>query len=61
MTLLNRRQFVTSAALALLPGLARAQQTGTAMRLRCRFASQDFNCLLLDNPTTRDLIALLPV
>ncbi len=30
------------------------------MRLRCRFADQDFTYLLSDNATTRDLLTLLP-
>ncbi|MDZ4393404.1 cyclophilin-like fold protein [Cypionkella sp.] len=61
MTLLTRRQFVASATAALLPGLATAQKTGAAMRLRCRFADQDFSFLLQDNATTRDLVSLLPL
>ncbi len=31
------------------------------MRLRCRFADQDFTYLLQDNATARDLISLLPL
>lgn len=31
------------------------------MRLRCRFADQDFTCLLQDTPTTRDLVTMLPL
>lgn len=31
------------------------------MRLRCRFADQDFSYLLEDSATTRDLISLLPL
>ena len=31
------------------------------MRLRCRFADQDFTYRLLDNPTARDLVSLLPL
>lgn len=31
------------------------------MRLRCRFADQDFVYRLLDNPTVRDLISLAPL
>ncbi|GHC51365.1 cyclophilin-like fold protein [Neogemmobacter tilapiae] len=31
------------------------------MRLRCRFADQDVTYRLLDNPTTHDLITLLPL
>lgn len=33
----------------------------TAMRLRCRFADQDVTYRLHDNPTTRDLLCLLPL
>jgi hypothetical protein len=64
MTCFTRRSLLTAALAA--PFLARAtitqaQTTGDAMRLRCRFADQDFTYLLLDNPTTRDLVSLLPV
>ena len=31
------------------------------MRIRCTFAGQDFTCELIDNPTTRDLISILPL
>ena len=31
------------------------------MRLRCRFADQDFTYRLLDNATSRDLVSLLPL
>ncbi|WP_208021233.1 cyclophilin-like fold protein [Paracoccus alkanivorans] len=31
------------------------------MRIRCIFADQGFTCLLQDNPTTRDLISMLPL
>lgn len=31
------------------------------MRLRCRFADQDFTYRLLDNATVRDLVSLLPL
>ena len=31
------------------------------MRLRCRFADQDFTYRLLDNATSRDLASLLPL
>ena len=61
MTRLTRRLFIASAAAAPLPGLAKAQQTEATMRLRCRFADQDFSYLLQDNATTRDLILLLPL
>ena len=31
------------------------------MRLQCSFADQTFTCLLQDNPTTRDLVSILPL
>jgi hypothetical protein len=59
--LVTRRRFLAGAAASLaLPRLALAQ-TGAAMRLRCRFADQDFSYRLLDNPTVRDLASLLPL
>jgi hypothetical protein len=59
---LTRRTLLAGAAASLaLPRLGRAQGTGTAMRLRCRFADQDFTYRLLDNPTVRDLVSLLPL
>jgi hypothetical protein len=64
MTRFTRRSLLTVALAA--PFLARAtitqaQSTGDAMRRRCRFADQDFTYLPMDNPTTRDLVSLLPV
>jgi hypothetical protein len=61
MNRMNRRLFIAGATAILLPGMARAQQTGAAMRLRCRFADQDFSYVLRDNATARDLISLLPL
>jgi hypothetical protein len=59
---LTRRTVLAGAAASLaLPRFGRAQQTGAPMRLRCRFADQDFTCLLLDNPTVRDLVSLVPL
>ena len=59
---LSRRMVLAGAAASLaLPRFARAQQTGAAMRLRCRFADQDFTYRLLDNATSRDLVSLLPL
>jgi hypothetical protein len=58
---MNRRLFIAGATAILLPGMARAQQTGAAMRLRCRFADQDFSYVLRGNATARDLISLLPL
>lgn len=57
---MNRR-LVLAAATLLLPGALTAQPTGTPMRLRCRFADQDFSYALVDNATTRDLVSLLPL
>lgn len=55
---MNRRRFLAGAAL--LPAIARAQE-GPPMRLRCRFADQDFSYRLEDNATARDLVSLLPL
>ena len=53
---LARRTLLAGAAASLvLPRPGRAQETGTAMRMRCRFADQDFTYRLLDNPTVRDI------
>jgi len=59
---LTRRTLLAGAVASLmLPRTARSQGTGPAMRLRCRFADQDFTVRLLDNPTVRDLASLLPL
>lgn len=58
---LSRRNLLAAAAAGLAcPALLRAQEKA-AMRLRCRFADQDFTYRLLDNPTVRDLVSLLPL
>ena len=44
-----------------LPAVARARTFEEPMRLRCRFIDQDFTCALVDTPTTRDLMSLLPL
>lgn len=56
---LSRRTFI-AAALA-FPALARAQTNAAPMRLRCTFADQVFTYRLLDNPTVRDFVSLLPL
>lgn len=62
MTLTRRTVMGGGLGLALaLPALARAQTKDKPMRLRCRFADQDFSYAMIDNVTTRDLIALLPL
>jgi hypothetical protein len=59
---LTRRRLLAGAAASLaLPRLGRAQETGTAMRLRCHFADQDFTYRLVDNATSRHLVSLLPL
>jgi hypothetical protein len=59
---LTRRTLLAGAAASLLlPGTGRSQATGPVMRLRCRFADQDFTVRILDNPTVRDLASLLPL
>jgi hypothetical protein len=61
MPTLTRRMVLAGAAASLaLPRIVRAQER-PPMRLRCRFADQDFTCRLLDNPTVRDLVSLLPL
>jgi hypothetical protein len=59
----TRRAFLAGAAAtgAALPLHARAQSTGIAMQLRCRFADQTFTYRLDDNPTARDFVSLLPL
>lgn len=56
---LTRRTFL--AATLTLPTMAHAQTPEPSMRLRCRFADQDFTYALIDHPTTRDLISMLPL
>lgn len=56
----RRRMLAATAAGLAFPALLRAQEN-PAMRLRCRFADQDFTYRLLDNPTVRDLVSLLPL
>ena len=60
---LTRRTVLAGAAASLaLPRFGRAQQTGAAMRLRCRFADQDFTYRLLDNADRRGTwSSLLPL
>ena len=59
---LTRRTVLAGAAASLvLPRAGRSQATGPVMRLRCRFADQDFTVRLLDNPTVQDLASLLPL
>ena len=41
-------------------GMAQAQE-GNPMRLRFIFADQDFTATLEDNPSARDLVAMLPL
>lgn len=55
----TRRTFLATALT--LPVLAHAQEEETPMRLRCSFADQDFTYALIDNPTTRDLMSILPL
>jgi hypothetical protein len=58
----TRRTLLAGAAASLLlPRTGRSQATGPVMRLRCRFADQDFTFRLIDKPTARDLVSLLPL
>jgi hypothetical protein len=61
LTLSRRLVLAGGAASLALPRFAHAQQSGAGMRLRCRFADQDFTYRLLDNATSRDLVSLLPL
>lgn len=58
---MNRRIFMVDAACALLAASQTNAQGRPQMRLRCRFADQEFTYRLIDNATTRDLISLLPL
>lgn len=59
---MRRRQFISgTVATTLLPTYGSSEETGMIMRLRCRFADQDFTYLLQDNATVRDLASLLPL
>ncbi|MCA0919246.1 cyclophilin-like fold protein [Pseudooceanicola nanhaiensis] len=54
----DRRAFLAGSAAALMvPATARAQE----MRLRCRYDDQVVTYRLLDNPTVRDLLSMLPL
>lgn len=59
---MKRRQFISgTVAATLLPTYGSGAETPQIMRLRCRFADQDFSYVLHDNATSRDLISLLPL
>jgi len=58
---MNRRDLMIAAGLGLFPLGLRAEPSGDPMRLRCRFADQDFTIRLIDNPTSRDLMSLMPL
>lgn len=58
----TRRAILAGAlASAIAPRTPFALTGEIPMRIRCIFADQDFTCRLIDNPTTRDLISLLPL
>lgn len=63
MTLRPNRRVILTAALAglIAPRSLFAQTKDNPMRIRCIFADQDFTYQLIDNPTTRDLISILPL
>lgn len=57
---ITRRATVMGAfAVIVTPRLLVAQEN--PMRVRCSFSDQNFTYSLFDNPTTRDLITLLPL
>jgi hypothetical protein len=59
MTKFTRRTLLAAGTTLMFPRLTFSQEL--AMRLRGRFADQDFTYRLFDNPTTRDLVSLLPL
>lgn len=56
----SRRAFLAGAAL-LAARPIQAETGVTPMRLHCSFANQSFGYLLDNNPTTRDLVSMLPL
>lgn len=58
----NRRAILTAALAGLIaPRSLFAETKENPMRIRCTFADQDFTYCLIHNPTTRDLISMLPL
>lgn len=57
----RRKLIAATGAAALLPRGLSAQGAGAPLRLRCRFADQEFSYTLFDSATTRDLMSLLPL
>ena len=58
----TRRNVLAGLAIAVaMPRVASAQTNEAPMRMRCSFSDQSFTYRLFDNPTTRDLISLLPL
>lgn len=56
-----RRSFLTAPlAAVLLPSRLAAQNWEGPVRIGCSFADQNFTISLADNPTSRDLLSLLP-
>lgn len=47
--------------MAAMPGAAFGQTSASGLRMRCAFADQMFTYRLFDNPTTRDLVSMLPL
>lgn len=57
-----RRGFLTAfLAAAVTPNRSHAQNRETPMRIGCSFADRTFTISLVDNPTARDLLSLLPI
>lgn len=59
---LTRRDVLAGAAIVVaMPRMMFAETREAPMRIRCSFADQTFTYRLFDNPTTRDLVSLLPL
>ena len=57
----SRRTLRATALASLIAPRLPAKASEASMRIRCSFSDQQFTCRLLDNPTTRDLISMLPL
>nr|WP_199224843.1 cyclophilin-like fold protein [Falsochrobactrum shanghaiense] len=56
---ISRRTLLAAGCASLFAPIVHAE--GAAMRLKLAFADQDFTATLEDNPSTRDLMTMLPL
>jgi len=56
---ISRRHLLAAGCVSLFAPVVHAE--GAAMRVRLTFADQDFTATLEDNPSTRDLMSMLPL